>query len=113
MPIVDVASSGKVPPLVSNVSSLDSSEEGMLTVKLPSAALIPDRATSTPADFTITTVPLAGPAATVPDTDVVVLEEALPDPLPAHPAMVNARTSSDIIDNDLEMYDFIRSPFLL
>ena len=92
-PDVEVASSGNVPPLVSKTRSLGNSEVGMVTVNEPSAALTPDLATSTPADFTMTTAPFAGPARTVPDTDVVEEDGLLPDPPPPQPKMISERQS--------------------
>jgi hypothetical protein len=93
-PLVEVASSGKVPPLVSKTRSLVISEVGMVTVKEPSAAVTPDLVTSTPADFTITTAPDAGPARTEPDTEVVEEDvDELPEPPPPQPKITNARQS--------------------
>jgi len=92
-PGVEVASSGNVPPLDSKTRSLDNSEVGIVTVNEPSAALTPDLATSTPADFTMTTAPLAGPARTVPDTVVVEEDRLLLDPPPPQPNITRERQS--------------------
>jgi hypothetical protein len=92
--LVVVASSGNVPPFASKTRSLTNSEVGMLTLNEPSAALEPERATSTPAAFTITTAPLAGPARTDPETVVVGVEELLPEPPPEQPNTASERQSS-------------------
>jgi hypothetical protein len=104
---VEVASSGNVPPLVSKTRSPASSEVGIVTVNEPSTELAPDLATSRPADFTITTDPIAGPASTVPDTDVEELDELLPELPPLQPKIAGNRQSIVISLAIIDEYDFM------
>jgi hypothetical protein len=109
MPGVPVASSVYVPPLVSNTRSPASADVGMVTVYDP-LALRPDLATSTPADFTITTAPFTGPANTVPETEVVEVVELpllLPESLPPQPKITSKRQSVVMSLRTRDVYDFI------
>jgi hypothetical protein len=82
----------------------------METIYDPSAALAPDLATSTPADFTITTAPLTGPAYTVPETEVVEVVELpllLPESLPPQPKITSERQSVVMSLRTRDVCDFI------
>jgi hypothetical protein len=103
-PVVDVASSGKVPPVASNIRSAESEAAGMEIVNEPSVAVVDGPATIAPdVFFTVTLAPLVGPAKTVPDTEVDVDDE----PPPPQPKSVSERQNRKKILNEWDVYEFM------
>jgi hypothetical protein len=104
-PPVAVASSEKVPPLASKMRSPDRAGFGMAMEYDPSVPVVTGPATTAPdTDFTVTDVPLAGPAMTTPEMDVVAVEESLELLQPNE--MIERQTTSAVLKLS-DIVDFI------